>query len=117
MNLGKKKDDLVGTSGGIAEGGAPESNKFDPNPELGLGESRIPRSGKNPARLPMSGALRDLTPIQRRRGDVLEKRKLIADKKQALGQQKIEEKQMIQDILNKRRRNELTKALRETNWK
>ena len=65
----------------------------------------------------MCGALWDLTPLQRRRGDVLEKRKLIADKKQALGQQKLEEKQMIQDILNKRRRNELTKALRETNWK
>ena len=106
MDLSKKKDDLVGTSGGIAERGT-GSNKFDPNPELGLGESRISRIGKNPARLPISGALRDRTSLQRRRDDVLEKRKLIADKEQALGQQKLEENQMIQDITNKYRRREL----------
>ena len=82
-----------------------------------MGESRISRSGKNPARLPISGALRDLTPLQRRRGDVLEKRKLIADKKRALEQNELEQKQMIEEMLTKRKRNELTKALRETNWK
>jgi len=116
----KKKDDLgssvAATSGGIAERGAVESNKFDPNPELGLGESRIPRSGKTPERLPMSGALRNLTPLQRRRGDVLEKRKLIADKEQALGQNELEQKQMIEKMLAERRRNKLTEALRETDW-
>ena len=82
-----------------------------------MGESRISRSGKNPARLPISGALRDLTPLQRRRGDVLEKRKLIADEELALGQNELEQKQMIEKMLAERRRNKLTEALRETDWK
>ena len=38
---------------------------------------------------------------------MLEKRKLIADKERALGQQKSEENQMIQDIANKYRRRKL----------
>ena len=105
-NFGKKKDVSVGTSGGIAERGT-GSNKFDPNPELGLGESRISRIGKNPARLPISGALRDRTSLQRRRDDVLEKRKLIADKKRALEQNKLEQKQMTDEILAKRQRKQL----------
>jgi len=111
-NLGKKKDNLGDSVMPIS--GPVESSKFNPNPELGLGESRISRSGKNPARLPMSGALRDLTPLQRRRGDVLEKRELIADQKQALGQNESEQKQMIEEMLAKRRNNLITEALRKT---
>ena len=65
----------------------------------------------------MSGALRDLTPLQRRRGDVLEKQKLIADKKLALEKNELEQKQMIEKMLAERRRNKLTEALRETDWK
>ena len=48
---------------------------------------------------------------------MLEKRKLIADKERALEQNKLEQKQMTDEILAKRQTNKLTEALREIDWK
>ena len=111
---GKKKADLGvsvgGTSGGMA-GGPPQtsatSNKF---------------TGGSPGRdnyrraLPDALAQAGLSAEERAARDVEEKQGLIKEKEQALGQNELEQKQMIEKMLAERRRNKLTEALRETDW-
>jgi hypothetical protein len=110
-NLERSSDSSVlapkSRSRGITVGGA-ESNKFTGGP---------PKRDNYRMALPDALAQAGLSAEERAARDVTEKQQLIKEKEQALGQNELEQKQMIEKMLAKRRRNKLTEALRETDWK